>query len=137
MLVSPKSPMSPVHRRSGAERCKPDTFSFPTAGAAPFSESAIQGDVLGSPPCPGSLLGAQEVCRDEAMLGLCKFLFAQVSGILTSNLQKAIRNLILDTSTITAVLLSQVSLVQKDFWGRHPSSLVLEEVGCSVVSALL
>lgn len=58
--------------------------------------------------------GPQEVCRDEAVLASCKCLCVQVSGLLTSKLQK---NPILDTSIAAAVPHSQVSWAQ-EMWAQ-------------------
>lgn len=105
--------MSSVHRRSGAERAKPETSSFPTVGAAASSESAIQGEVLGSPHTNSFLALRRSV--DEAMLGLCKGLCAQVSGLLTFSLWKAFRTLITDISMAAVAPLSQVNWAQEYF----------------------
>lgn len=73
------------------------------------------------------------------LCSLCECLCAQVSGLPSFSLQKAITNPISDISVAAVVPLSQVSWAQEYFWGggEHLGSLMFWKVGCSVVLALL
>lgn len=93
------------------QKSKPETSLFPAVGSAASSESAIQGDALGSLHTSSFLVlrrpVAMRLCLDYANISVPRFL--------AFSLLKAFRNLIPDTSMAAVFPLSQASWAQEYF----------------------